>query len=914
MKVKLWAVPAIAALSVCGAIAAETWTTGAFEDFRKGSFGNGGQNIYVSANGTLQRIHHSDINLDGEVDLLFCNSQAHEEYVHPVAYGDVLKDSTRTTELRLGGVSSAIAVGDLNGDGFDEVVFACGWNGSSWIPNNMIFYGSEAGISNRYHHYLVVTGGRPVIGDFNGDKLPDLVFVYGNADKGKLTFLANTPQGMPSEGKDIEFADPAMKMEANYIAAVAAVPDIGGDAVVYRMNNGGLNIFRNFNGSLARKAEVLLPPDPDYKEVKNRLANNQFVPDPKPLLRTIKLNGKLYIFGARTKSSALYPYSNGQLDKDNAITFKINNALSVTAGDVRQNGRMDLLFAAKDSFNGKECSWYYPAAADGSYPAKERVAIFTYRANDIALANLGGKALSLIVMQSNVITNYNGSTLLYKEFTGIGSLAQTPEKLPCGDARMILLPRIAGRQQLVLPHTRSGQATSILPVAIYTGKNGSFDPARKIELMANGAMDGVFADLDNNGYPDVVLANEVEMAPQLDDGSYIYFNGKAGFEKTPLKLPTKFATGIVVADFDGNGHLDIVFTALADELTMYYNDGNRKFRRCDIKLGKNCKTLWMATADLNKDGFLDLVVPVLDAGKSCILWGSKAGFDYSRRQDFNIPRSQNAKVADLNGDGYLDLLFCGMYPDVAKPHDCFVTIFHGSKDGYKDHRRSQLPANDANCLAVEDFNNDGLLDIFIGAYDSKRSRELDSHIYWQHPVDGFTKDNRSYLRTEAACGVIAADFNRDGWQDMAIVNHKVNTKHVSYSQVWYNNKGNFSSANTIKLPTSGPHGMINTPLTNIMNRSSVEEYISETYQRKNPAETLCARVAADIPQGTKVKLALRSADTIEALQKAPFMDVELNKTVPAEKWSGKYLQYSLQLIAPDGINTTRVRQVDIVFN
>jgi len=108
--------------------------------------------------------------------------------------------------------------------------------------------------------------------------------------------------------------------------------------------------------------------------------------------------------------------------------------------------------------------------------------------------------------------------------------------------------------------------------------------------------------------------------------------------------------------------------------------------------------------------------------------------------------------------------------------------------------------------------------------------------------------------------------------------------------------------------------MINTPLTNIMNRSSVEEYISETYQRKNPAETLCARVAADIPQGTKVKLALRSADTIEALQKAPFMDVELNKTVPAEKWSGKYLQYSLQLIAPDGINTPRVRQVDIVFN
>ncbi len=905
---------AIFALSaISNLAAAEVWTTCTFEDFRKGFFGNGGQNIYVSANGTLQRIHHSDINLDGEVDLLFCNSQAHEEYVHPVAYCDVLQDATRQIELRLGGVSSAIAVGDLNGDGFDEVVFACGWNGSSWIPNNMIFYGTEEGISNRYHHYLTASGGRPVIGDFNGDKLPDLVFVYGNADKGKLTLFANTPQGMPSEGKDIEFSDPAMKMEANYIAGVIAVPDIGGDAIVYRMNNGGLNIFRNFNGSLARKAEVLLPPDPDYKEVKNRFANNQFVPDPKPLLRSIKLNGKLYIFGARVKSSALYPYADGKLDKANAITFKINNALALAAGDIRQNGLQDLVFAAKDTFKGKECSWYYPAAADRSYPEKDRVAIPTYRANDTALANLGGKALSLIIMQSNVITSYNGSTLLYKEFTGAGSLKNKPVKLPCGDARMILTPRMQGRRQLVLPHTRSGQATSILPVAIYTGKNGSFDPARKIELMANGAMDGVFADLDNNGYPDVILANEVEMSPHLNDGSYIYFNSANGFEKTPLKLPSRFAPGIAVADFDGNGHLDIVFTALADELTMYYNEGSRKFRRCDIKLGKNCKTLWMATADLNKDGFLDLVVPVLATGKSCILWGSKDGYDYSRRQEFNIPRSQNVKVADLNGDGYPELLFCGMYPDIAKPHDCYVTIFYGSRNGYQDHRRTQLPANDANCLAVEDFNNDGLLDIFIGAYDSKRSRELDSHIYWQHPVDGFTKDNRSYLRTEAACGVIAADFNRDGWLDMGIVNHKINTKHVSYSQVWFNNKGDFSSENTIKLPTSGPHGMINTPLTNIMNRSSAEEYISQVYQRKNAAETLCAQVAADIPQGTKVQLALRSADSPDKLAAEKFKDIEFNKIVPVKDFPGKYLQYRLLLIAEDGINTPRVDKVTLNF-
>ena len=32
------------------------WTKKGFEEFREGSFGNGGQNLYVSVGGTLQRI------------------------------------------------------------------------------------------------------------------------------------------------------------------------------------------------------------------------------------------------------------------------------------------------------------------------------------------------------------------------------------------------------------------------------------------------------------------------------------------------------------------------------------------------------------------------------------------------------------------------------------------------------------------------------------------------------------------------------------------------------------------------------------------------------------------------------------------------------------------------------------------
>ena len=45
--------------------AADSWETVGFQGFRQGSFGNGGQNLYVSRGGVLQRILQSDINGDG---------------------------------------------------------------------------------------------------------------------------------------------------------------------------------------------------------------------------------------------------------------------------------------------------------------------------------------------------------------------------------------------------------------------------------------------------------------------------------------------------------------------------------------------------------------------------------------------------------------------------------------------------------------------------------------------------------------------------------------------------------------------------------------------------------------------------------------------------------------------------------
>ena len=67
------------------------WITEGFEAFAQGQMENGGQNLYVSKKGVLQRIFQYDINQDGYPDLLFANSQSMYERPPVHVYGDVLK-------------------------------------------------------------------------------------------------------------------------------------------------------------------------------------------------------------------------------------------------------------------------------------------------------------------------------------------------------------------------------------------------------------------------------------------------------------------------------------------------------------------------------------------------------------------------------------------------------------------------------------------------------------------------------------------------------------------------------------------------------------------------------------------------------------------------------------------------------
>lgn len=892
------------------------WVTEGFEGFKRGSFGNGGDNIYVSAAGILQRIRQSDINGDGYMDLLICNSQEHEEYVMPTSYFDILRDPSKQTSLRIGGAGWDIAVADLNKDGYEDVVIPANWNGSSWVPNSIVYYGSEKGITNHYIHALPVSGGRAEVGDFNGDSWKDIVFVSGSIDKFTIKYLPNSVKGFLEYTEHVlEF--PELKQANGVINALCSVMDGKSSVLLLRLTNGAVYGLK-FCGDLPeKKLQLLLAAEPGFKKERSRWADaNQYVPEPEPKLKVLKIKGVEYVFAAYTKNAALYPFINGKFDLKKAIRFDVPRAFSITAGDVRKKGFDDIVIAARAEHDGKECCFYYPAVSEGVWRDADRVPIYSIRITDAIIADFGGKELSLALFESNTDTSYVGKVLLFKEFKGAESLTVPPMILPNADARIALAPRMKDRQHLLVANTRYGNATSKLPVYIYPGSSKGFNVANQIRVAANGAMDGFFADLNDDGKPDLILANEVEMAPHLNDGNYVYYNIGGKFSTMPdLKLPSERATGVTVADFDRNGYLDMVFTALDEAaLTIYYGEKNNQYRKEKIKLEDGFLTLWLASADVNMDGFIDLVVPnCRKNGGSCVLYGSPKGFDCKNRFDFQVTKSQTCRVADVNHDGYPDVIWAGYYPTIGKPLDSFVSIYYGSKKGFDNSRRTMIPCNDSNTLAVADFNNDGLLDLFVGAYDNRYSREIDSHIYWNDAKNGFTEDNRTYIRTEASCGAIVGDFNNDGWKDLALANHKIKTQHNSYSQVWYNDQGRFSPENTVKLPSKGPHGMISAPMSNGIDRSASEFYTSSVFKPGKTFGMIQASAKMCVPRTCQVKITLRSAETAEGLNGKEWKEISFGQEINAKDFPGKYFQYRLELIAPDGIGTPRISQIKILF-
>ena len=899
-----------------------TWTTRGFESFRQGVCGNAGQNLYVSRAGVLQRIHQYDLNGNGYLDLIFCNSQNHWERPPAFVYRDPLGDATRT-ELPAEGARSG-AVADLNGDGYDDLVLGMWQNGIRNDLNAIIYYGAPAGLSESRQQQLPAPLCSAVAAaDFNGDGRPDLAFI----SKGALRLFYQTELGFEPQ----RFID--LDIEGERLAA----GDLDGDGyadLVVRSRDGKVTIYWGSANGIdpARRSVCPQPVDAPVAAAQPAARYAEHVEEATPLAAIVQLNGLPYLFMPQAQSVSLVPVG---LDRrfGAPLVLPCARAMAVAVGDVNGDGYDDLVLACRQPFAEDECSWIYWGSEQGFDEAR-RTRLPSRRACDVAVADLSGDGCAdVILCQSHSDESYSADSLIYRGTRG----GVDPEavRLLCHDARRVLLARSGTDlppQVIFVNHFGRNRLGNIKP-SIYFGGPDGFSPQRRQDVPGWGAVEAVCCDVNDDGYVDMVLANAAENSVDRDPGSYLLLNGPHGFSAEPTwTLPTDRAHGVCAADINRDGYLDLIFCGFDNpDLLIFYGaaagEGGLCFdtanpQRIRMEHGGILynEPRWIYLADLNNNGWLDLVVPQIAYDRSFILWGGPQGFSMERCQPLSVVRGACARAVDLTGNGYLDLIIGGHMPSLDGPHDSFVYIYWNGSDGLREERRTQLPANAINSMAVADFNNDGLLDLFICSYHNGRVRDIDSYIYWNRAGRGFAAADRTRLFTHSASGCMAADFNGNGWIDLAVANHKVEGDHIGHSAVWWNGPDGFSAERMTRLPTSGPHGMAAISPHSIADRSAEEYYLSAPF--KLPVAACVTEIGweAETPPRTWVKAQLRFAHTSDGLKKAIWQGpagggswFERPQAVQAEGFGGQWVQYRLALGASNACGTPRVSWVEVHY-
>jgi FG-GAP-like repeat len=255
--------------------------------------------------------------------------------------------------------------------------------------------------------------------------------------------------------------------------------------------------------------------------------------------------------------------------------------------------------------------------------------------------------------------------------------------------------------------------SSDLSVLLGDGRGG-FVPAPDARLPASAGPHLVaVGDLNGDRHADIVSTSHSshDVSVWLGDGSG-RFKPAPGSPFAALASGRAHNHGLALGDLNGDGALDIATTDdMAHAVPILLNDGNARFWAAagsPVPVGKEPYPL--ALADVNSDGWFDLITPDVGSGTISVLLGDgKAGFSAAANSPIAVTaRPYFVAVADLNSDGHLDILTT--HDDV----NLVTSLFGDGRGGFKPATTIDVGRRPWEAIPV-DMNRDGRMDLVMGA-------------------------------------------------------------------------------------------------------------------------------------------------------------------------------------------------------
>lgn len=295
-------------------------------------------------------------------------------------------------------------------------------------------------------------------------------------------------------------------------------------------------------------------------------------------------------------------------------------------------------------------------------------------------------------------------------------------------------------------------------------------------------MDVVAVDLDGDGRLDLVTAQEWLLNTVLMGEAGGRFR-EASDRLEPLAAD-ELAVGppqlnqpgrghdsedVAVADFDGDGRLDIIIVQEDDVrfgrtgVHEYYRRTADGFRRVRGVL-PDSEANAIAHADLNGDGRDDLLI--VGAGQDRLLINDgRGGFidETAARLPRDAATGQDGEFADLDGDDDLDIVV-----GQEGGHALWLNDGHGR---FADVTQDRLPPTgfvEARKVAPVDVDGDGDLDLYFSHVDWV-GRDGRDQLFINDGKARFTDETATRIPAESGLTVDARFFDLDGDGDLDMV-------------------------------------------------------------------------------------------------------------------------------------------------
>ena len=319
-------------------------------------------------------------------------------------------------------------------------------------------------------------------------------------------------------------------------------------------------------------------------------------------------------------------------------------------------------------------------------------------------------------------------------------------------------------------------------------EDGSFADPAMFQASGGGL---VVADVDEDGHVDLVHGEAPDrLVIRLGDG----FGGFGVVQAS--KLP-RVPRGIAIRDFDGDGAPDVAVargdrnaiqileptepSAGSMEITSVPLSGCADNRGCRPHSG--------TVGDFDDDGDLDAVVSITHPGSFGILENDNGTLRFVRNYVFGGEHPQSAAAGDVDEDGVIDVVTCDNLD-----HNIYV---HRSMGDLRFASPVRFPVGRGSInVQLGDLDGDGHLD----AVTANQSSSDVSVLYGNGEGRFAPRGTRDYRAGGGTKAVALGDLDADGRMDIAAANSSVPSLTLLYQRM----DGSFSTE-TLRISGAANH-------------------------------------------------------------------------------------------------------------